>query len=193
MDFSERKFGPVSSARPEPAEFDPRPNNLRTVDNSAKQDHLKKLLGECTSVKSALLNTLRSSSEDPPCNDHASVDPSILTCSVIYTALKTIRQHVAEFKLCSGDNVKVTAFINRIKLTDQLVRALEYRNRGQSENDLWLQHHFGCVTASVFGKIIKRVASMSSLAEQFLWKPSPPPSLPALKNGHKHENDAQIK
>ena len=89
--------------------------------------------------------------------------------------------------------MKASAFINRIELNDQLVSALEYQTRGQSENDLWLQHRFGCVTASVFGKIIKRVASMSSLAEQFLCKPSPPASLPALKYGHEHENDAWIK
>ena len=85
----------------------------------------KKLLGQCTSVNSVLLDNLLSSRKDPPCNHHASVDQSLLTCSVVNTKLKTIRQHVAEIQLCSSDNVEEPAFIDRIKLTDQLVRALE--------------------------------------------------------------------
>ena len=56
MDFAERKYGRVVRTRSERASFDPRPVHLRTVDPEMEQRRLVQLLGECTGVKSGLLD-----------------------------------------------------------------------------------------------------------------------------------------
>ena len=170
------------STRLERASFDPRPVHLRTVDPEMEQRRLVQLLGECKGVKSGLLDTL-------PCFGNCSDTSTDISTRQLHCDVRTVQQLVTEVRppparesdstpSCDAGSVH-ESFVSSLKLTDQQIHALEYRTRGQASNQLWLQHRFGRLTASNFGKIVKRTAPMLSLVEQLLHKPPPPASLQA--------------
>ena len=71
----------------------------------------------------------------------------------------------------------------------QVCHALEYQTRGQATSSLWHEHHYGRLTASRFGSVLKRVSSPEPLVERLLSKRHA--SSAALKWGTDHEDTAR--
>ena len=63
-------------------------------------------------------------------------------------------------------------------------------DQNPSLNSLWQQLRRPCLTASVFGTVVKRRKNFEKLVETILYKP-PPGSIPALEWGRSHEDNAR--
>ena len=92
------------------------------------------------------------------------------------------------YDLALTDFAKI--FLAELALSPTQQHALEYRTRDQSSNPLWHAFRWGRLTASRFGAIIRRVKPAGPLVKSLLYD-SVPETLPSLKWGREHEDDAR--
>ena len=79
--------------------------------------------------------------------------------------------------------------LNMLVISPTQRNAIEYRTCGQSENSLWHDHHWGRLTASNFGSIVRRVKPAGPLVAHLLYE-KVPCRIAALVWGRDHEKEA---
>ena len=170
---------------------------FREVSAVAEQLKLATLLQDCQKTRSAILDTLPAAGLARKETDTST--PSAETSTVVINPVRTLVEEMNASLAATGSSEPLQdlattcqMFLPKLKLSSQQVRALEYRTRGQADNDQWHLQRYGRLTASMFGKVTKRVASMTTLVKHLLYNPAPPSHLPALKYGREHESDARM-
>ena len=181
ISFRNEKFNVESKRNPTDL-FDPRPSALKKTteaDIEELKDSLQCLPGTCGFIhllsKPEVTNNEQDILPPIPRNVKARINHQILQGS-----MPPSLECLQEFG---------KSFISGITLTDMQREMIEKKTRLQSNCVRWHEERFCRLTASNFGKIIKRKSEFENLAQELLSNKKLS-DLPALKWGREHENDA---
>ena len=183
ISFRNEKFN-VESKRNPTELYDPRPAELRKTTEVDIQE-LKDSL-QCLSMTSGFVHLLSKPSE-------ASNNEQDTTLPLIPRSVKAkIKYQILKVPLppsfeCLQEFGKL--FISEITPTDLQREIIEKKTKLQSDCVRWHEERYCRLTASNFGKIVKRKSEFLNLALELL-SSKKLLDVPALKWGKEHENDA---
>ena len=171
----------------DPLVYDPRPPSLRSTSESSLSNLRREL--ENTGRDIVLLHLIPEGSTDD-------VNSSELHVPSLPLSPSDVRQHHLDDLQAKPQPVHLEdistaglAFVQVLQYTEEQIKSVEIATRDQSVSKRWYEERQYRITASKFGRVVKRKRQHTSLVHQLLYT-SVNPSVSALQWGQQHEQDA---